>query len=70
MFVAHTARRVSIIDEVLAQAVNQMQAQGVTHFDARIEHMELSCSIAKQSMVQCINTLFTDILGVKARRRL
>ncbi len=47
-----------------------MQAQAVTHLDARIEHMELSCSIEKQGMVQCINTFFTDILGIKARRRL
>lgn len=70
MFVAHTARRVSSFDEVLAHAVNQMQAQGVTHLDAGIEDMELPCSIAKQSMAQCINTFFTDILGVKARRRL
>lgn len=47
-----------------------MQAQAVTHLDARIEHMELSCSIAKQGMVQCINTFFTDILGIKARKRI
>ncbi|WP_460422227.1 hypothetical protein [Pseudomonas sp. ZL2] len=50
--------------------MNHMQAQAVTHLDARIEHMELSCSIEKQGMVQCINTFFTDILGIKARRRL
>lgn len=68
MLVAHFVRCFTIVDEALAQAVNQVQSQGMAHLDAGVEYMEPSCSIAKQGSVQAFQPLFADILGVQSRR--
>lgn len=70
MLVLHAAWRASVVDKVMAQALNQVQPKGVAHLDAWTEQVELPDSIAKQGLVQCLHTLFTDILDVQQRRRL